>query len=164
MNQAPVARGSELAGKIARLVEERGWNQEDFARITQLNRQTVRQILAQNGQRRLRNATVSACAKALGLAVSELRDRPLEQLLIRMSRKLPADGDLQLRRLYEQAAQPELQAWIERHPERARQFSAEEIDELISLQGTGGPLTSAGVEHFAAVIERKRRLLQQVHA
>jgi transcriptional regulator with XRE-family HTH domain len=171
MNQAPVARGSELAGKIARLVEERGWNQEDFARSTQLNRQTVREILTQNGERRLRNATVSACAKALGLTVSELRDRPLEQLLIRMNRHASsgphqqvASGDDQLRRLYEQAAQPELQAWIESHPERARQFSAEEIDELTSLQGTGGPLTPAGVEHFAAVIERKRRLLQQVHA
>ena len=171
MNQASVARGSELAGKIARLVEERGWNQEDFARGTQLNRQTVREILTQNGERRLRNATVSACAKALGLTVSELRDRPLEQLLIRMNRHVGSgphqrvmSGDDQLRRLYEQAAQPELQAWIESHPERARQFSAEEIDELISLQGTGGPLTSAGVEHFAAVIERKRRLLQQVHA
>jgi transcriptional regulator with XRE-family HTH domain len=171
MNQAPIARGSELAGKIARLVEERGWNQEDFARSTQLNRQTVREILTQNGERRLRNATVSACAKALGLTVSELRDRPLEQLLIRMNRHVGSgpqqrvtSGDDQLRRLYEQAAQPELQAWIEAHPERARQFSAEEIDELISLQGTGGPLTPAGVEHFAAVIERKRRLLQQVHA
>jgi transcriptional regulator with XRE-family HTH domain len=171
MNQAPAARGSELAGKIARLVEERGWNQEDFARSTQLNRQTIREILTQNGERRLRNATVSACAKALGLTVSELRDRPLEQLLIRMNRHVGSgphqrvtSGDDRLRRLYEQAAQPELQAWIESHPERARQFSAEEIDELISLQGTGGPLTPAGVEHFAAVIERKRRLLQQVHA
>jgi transcriptional regulator with XRE-family HTH domain len=171
MNQAPVVRGSELAGKIARLVEERGWNQEDFARSTQLNRQTVREILTQNGERRLRNATVSACAKALGLTVSELRDRPLEQLLIRMNRHVVSDphqqvasADDQLRRLYEQAAQPELQSWIESHPERARQFSADEIDELISLQGTGGPLTPAGVEHFAAVIERKRRLLQQVHA
>jgi hypothetical protein len=74
-----------------------------------------------------------------------------------------SESEDQVRRLYEQAAQPELQAWIETHPERARQFSAEEIDELISLQGTGGPLTPAGVEHFAAVIERKRRLIQQVH-
>jgi len=61
----PIRNASELSGKIARLVEERGWNQEDFARSTQLNRQTIRQILSQNGQRRLRNATVSACAKAL---------------------------------------------------------------------------------------------------
>jgi transcriptional regulator with XRE-family HTH domain len=171
MNEAPVVRGSELAGKIARLVEERGWNQEDFARATQLNRQTVREILSQNGERRLRNATVSACAKALGLTVSELRDRPLEQLLIRMNRQVGNDSlqpiasnGNQGRRVYEQAAQPELQAWIESHPDRARHFSAEEIDELSSLQGTGGPLTAAGVEHFAAVIERKRRLLQQVHA
>jgi transcriptional regulator with XRE-family HTH domain len=153
-----------LATKIARLVEERGWNQEDFARNTQLNRQTVRQILGQDGQRRLRNATISACARALGLSVSELRDRPLEQLLVRMNRRLADDPDEHLRRLYEQAAQPEVMAWIERQPDRARQLSGEEIDELLSLQGTGGPLTPAGIEHFVAVIERKRRVVQQVHA
>ena len=164
MNEPPSGNASELAGKIARLVEERGWNQEDFARSTQLNRQTVRQILSQNGQRRLRNATVSACARALGLSVSDLRDRPLQQLLARMNRRPPPEGDEHLRRLYEQAAQPEVMAWIERQPDRARQLSGEEIDELLSLQGTGGPLTSAGIEHFVALIERKRRVLQQVHA
>jgi len=74
------------------------------------------------------------------------------------------EGDEQLRRLYEQAAQPEVMAWIERQPDRARQLSGEEIDELLSLQGTGGPLTSAGIEHFVALIERKRRVVQQVHA
>src|SRR5206468_7987158 len=164
MNESLSGNATEVAGKIARLVEERGWNQEDFARSTQLNRQTIRQILGQNGQRRLRNATVSACARALGLSVSELRDRPLQQLLARMNRHLPDDGDQYLRRLYEQAAQPEVIAWIERQPDRARQLSGEEIDELLSLQGTAGPLTSAGIEHFVALIERKRRVLQQVHA
>ena len=51
-----------LAVKIARLAQERGWNQEDFARISNLNRHTVRQILQQREIRRLRNATVMACA------------------------------------------------------------------------------------------------------
>src|SRR5262249_27113967 len=74
------------------------------------------------------------------------------------------DNDDHLRRLYEQATQPEIMAWIERQPDRARQFSEEEMDELLSLQGTGGPLTSAGVEHFVGLIERKRQLIQQVHA
>ena len=164
MNESLSGNATEVAGKIARLVEERGWNQEDFARSTQLNRQTVREILNQNGQRRLRNATISACAKALGLSVSELRDRPLEQLLTRMNRPASANGDEQLRRLYEQAAQPELMAWIERQPDRAGRLSADDIDELLSLQGTGGPLTSAGIEHFVALIERKRRVVEQVHA
>jgi hypothetical protein len=180
MSQAPSVNASELAGKIARLVEERGWNQKDFARSSQLNLQTVRQILQQNGERKLRNATVSACAKALGLSVSELRDRPLDQLLVRMNQwarnsrvvaQTALSGATQdclddghLRRLYEQAAQPEVMAWIERQPDRARQLTGEEIDELLSLQGTGGPLTAAGVEHFVNLIERKRRVLQQVHA
>jgi hypothetical protein len=55
-----------------------------------------------------------------------------------------------------------LLAWIERNPERAARLTLDEIDELLSLQGTGGPLTAFGVAHFVELIERKRRLLEQV--
>src|SRR5215212_9494380 len=99
--------GIELANKIARLVEERGWNQEDFARITKLNRQTVRQILLNHG-RKPHNATVQACAKALGLSVAELRTLPIDRLLPRMHGHGPVEDDENLRRLYGRAAQPEL--------------------------------------------------------
>lgn len=155
---------TDLATKIARLVEERGWNQEEFARIASLNRQTIRQILVPTGDRRLRNATIAACARALNLTVNELRTLPLERLLPRMHGHHPANGDEHLRRLYEQATQPELLGWIERNPERARQLSAEELDELLSLQGTGGPLTTLGVDHFVNLIERKRKLMHKVQA
>jgi hypothetical protein len=164
MSESSQTGPSELSFKIARLVEERGWNQEDFARITQLNRQTVRLILLQSGPRRLQNATVGACAKALGLSVSELRTVPLERLLPRMRQEHPANGDDLLRHLYEQVAQPELLGWLERNPERARQLDSAEIDELLSLQGTGGPLTTLGVEHFIGQIERKRKLVHKVQA
>jgi transcriptional regulator with XRE-family HTH domain len=155
---------NELAHKIARLVEERGWNQEEFARIARLNRHTARQILLPGGTRRLRNATISACARALGLTVNELRTQPLERLLPRMADPHaggPADA---LRRMYDQATQPELRAWVERNPDRARHLSPEEMDELLSLQGTGGPLTAFGVEAFVERIERRRRLIQKIHA
>jgi hypothetical protein len=151
-----------LAHKIARLVEERGWNQEEFARIARLNRHTVRQILHTNGQRRLRNATVSACARALGLSVNDLHTAPLEKLLPRMSESHPAAGGRNLRRLYEEAAQPELVAWVERNPERARQLTETELEELLALQGEGGPLSAFGVEGFVQRLERRRRLLEQV--
>src|SRR5262245_35680500 len=94
-----------LAAKIARLVKERGWNQEDFARIANLNRQTVHTILHE-GNRKLRNATVSACARALGLPVNDLYHLPVERLLARMSGQAAAGADESLRRLYEQATQP----------------------------------------------------------
>jgi transcriptional regulator with XRE-family HTH domain len=154
---------SVLAEKIARLAEERGWNQEDFARHSDLNRQTIRQILQANGPRKLRNATVGACARALGLTVSELRSQPLERLLPRMRRQNSPESGPSAQRLYDEATQPELKAWLERNPDRARHLSADEIDELLSLQGTGGPLTSVGVEHYVKLIERKRRLLEQMH-
>jgi len=165
MNGQILGNTVDLASRIARLVEERGWNQEDFARITGLNRQTVHQILAHTvGERRLRNATVAACANALGLTVHELRSLPLERLLLRMNNRQSGGEEETNSRLYEQATQPELRAWLERNPDRARQLNADEMDELLSLQGTGGPLTSLGVEHFIAQIERKRRLLERVHA
>ena len=88
-----------LSAKIARLVQERGWNQEDFSRIANINRHTVRQILQQTQQRKLRNATVLACARALGLTVSELRTLPLERLLPRMHGAPPAEDDDKFKRL-----------------------------------------------------------------
>jgi transcriptional regulator with XRE-family HTH domain len=154
---------AELVGKIALLVEERGWNQEDFVRHTGLNRQTVRQILQRKADRRLRNDTVSRCAKAFGISVNDLRSLPLDRLLRRVTERPVGEDNEAQRRLYDQATQPELLAWIERNPERASRLSAEEMDELLSLQGTGGPLTSIGVEHFVEIIERKRKLVQQVH-
>jgi transcriptional regulator with XRE-family HTH domain len=158
---AGVQHGSDgLAAKIARLVEERGWNQEDFARITKLNRQTVRQILLNHG-RKPHNATVQACAKALGLSVAELRSLPIDRLLPRMHGHGPVEGDETLRRLFGQASQPELLAWLERNQERARQLTPTEIDELLEHQENGS-LASIGVERCVELIERRRRLLDQV--
>ena len=150
-----------LCGKIARLVEERGWNQDEFARQANLHRLTVRHILL-GPERRLHNATVSACASALGLGVSELRTEPLARLLLKM--RQPAGSPEATRRLYEEAMQPELKAWLERNPDRASRLSVEEIDELLSLQGTGGPLTAFGVAHFVELLERRRRLTEKVVA
>ncbi|MHB1424008.1 MAG: helix-turn-helix domain-containing protein [Gemmataceae bacterium] len=152
----------DLADKIARLVQERGWNQEEFSRITRLNRHTVRQILQPGEHRRLRNATIGACARALGLTVHELRTLPLERLLPRMNVTHPANGVTPLRRLYEKARQPELVAWIERNGERAQRLSEAEVDELLALQESPDALNAIGVEGFVEQLERRRRLFQQV--
>ncbi len=157
--EAPVP----LARKIARLVEERGWNQEDFARMSRLARHTVRRILLSDGNVRLHNTTIQACAGALGLTVSELRDTPLGRLLARVGAPSARDGDA-ARKRYDLATQPELRAWVDRNPDRAAGLSNTEFDELLSLQGTGGPLTPCGVEHYAGEIERKRKLIEMVHA
>jgi transcriptional regulator with XRE-family HTH domain len=152
-----------LASKIARLVKERGWNQEEFARIAGLNRQTVRQIM-QEGGRNLRNSTVSACAKALGLTVNDLLIGTLDRLLDRMSNQAPAAPPSPTQSLLDRTIQPELKAWIERNPERAAELTADESEELLSLQQeSGGVLASPGVEHFVKNMERVRRLKDQVH-
>ncbi len=164
MSEALRDNSAEVAHKIARLVEERGWNQEDFARITKLNRQTVRQILLQPTERRLRNATIGACAEALGLSVNDLRTLPLERLLPRMRSQRPVNGDDRLRQMQQEAKQQELLAWIERNPDRARQLTAGEFEELLAMQGPGGPLATLGVEHVVGQIERRRKLVDRVLA
>src|SRR5579872_5915607 len=126
MDEAAPSAGDDLAAKITRLVQERGWNQEEFARITRLNRHTARQILLPGPRRRLRNATIGACARALGLTVNELRTQPLEKLLPRMAEGQPANGESPLRRLYDEATQPDLRAWTERNPDRAARLSGKE--------------------------------------
>src|SRR5215831_2214959 len=109
MSEQTTHNHADLAAKIARLVEEKGWNQEDFAKFTRLNRQTIRQILQLTGDRRLRNATIHACAEALNLTVHELRTLPVERLLQRVRQPPPpANGDDRLNCLYRGASQPEL--------------------------------------------------------
>lgn len=162
MNGAGNGSGSaDLANTIARLVEERGWNQEDFARISQLNRHTIRQILHGGPQRRLRNATISQCAEALGLTVSELRTLPLERLLPRMHGKPPADEEAQ-KLLYERAALPDLVSWLERNKDRAAQFRPDEVQEVLDEQAPGGVLDKGGVENFVDIMERRRTITCQV--
>ena len=159
----------------------RGWNLDEFARQSGLHRLTVHGIF-RSTSRRLHNATVAACAVALGLSVYDLREAPLEELLKQCTphapredlhlaerdehlseRALQPEGDAQ-RRAYEEATQPELLAWLEHNRERADRLAPAEWDELLSLQGTGGPLTAQGVAHFVAIIERKRRLLDKVQS
>ncbi|MCU0704267.1 MAG: helix-turn-helix domain-containing protein [Fimbriiglobus sp.] len=155
-------RGNDdLARKIAKLVEERGWNQEVFAKACRLNRHTVRQILHAGPQRRLRNATVRSCAEALGLTVNELRTLPLERLLPRMHGKPPADEEAR-KQLRSSATLPEFVAWLERNPDRADDFRADEITELLSMQEAGGAMERLGVEQCVENVERKRELLLQV--
>ena len=75
----------------------------------------------------------------------------------------PVEDDENLRRLYGRAAQPELLAWLERNAERAGQLTPAEIDELLEFQQNGS-LASIGVERCVELIERRRRLLEQVRA
>lgn len=157
----PAEAGGELAHKIARLVEEKGWNQEVFARISNLNRHTVRQILHSGPGRRLRNATVSQCAEAFGFTVSELRNLPLDRLMLKLHGKAPAD-EAALKLLCDHVTLPELAAWLDRNPGRAAELSRAEAAELLELQSQGGAMAKLGVEHFVELVERRRRLLCQV--
>jgi transcriptional regulator with XRE-family HTH domain len=145
--------------KLARLVAERGWNQDEFARRAGIHRTTARQILTRPN-RDLRNQTLRQCADALGLSVNELVAQPLEKLLLRVHPPRAAEAQL----AFDLSSQPLLQTWMERNSDRAADLTPSELEELVSLQGTGGPLTLAGVEHFVTLIERKRELRRRIEA
>src|SRR5262249_34915683 len=89
MSEPTPTNPAELAEKIARLLGGGGGNQGEFAGIARLNRHTARQILVETGSRQLRNSTVSACARALGVSVNDLRTLPLERLLAKMHEAQP---------------------------------------------------------------------------
>jgi len=163
MTNVPPTRNPELATKIARLVEEKGWNQEDFARIAQLNRHTVRLLLHGGDHRKLRNATVSQCAEAFGLTVSDLRNLPLDRLLARIHGKVEADANV-LHTLHDQAKHQVLLDWLERNRLRASQLCPAEAEELLAMQGADGPILRLGVDQCVEIIERRRRIIQQVKA
>ena len=74
----------------------------------------------------------------------------------------PANGDGHLKRLYDLATQPELLAWLERNPDRSRQLTVEEVDELLAFQNMS-TLPEVGVEAFVERLERRRRLIQRIH-
>jgi transcriptional regulator with XRE-family HTH domain len=152
--------GEDLASKITRLVEERGWNVEDFARISRLNRHTVRSIV-QGGEKKLRNATISQCANALGLTVRDLRSQPIEILLPRMRGKTELSEDYH-QYLTENATQTELISWIQRNPQRANELTLDEVHELLQSQGAHGALTQLGVEPYIRMVESRREFIRKL--
>lgn len=73
-----------------------------------------------------------------------------------------AERNLCTRRRMERQMQPLVYEWMEDNPVRAAAMSEDEIDELFSMFGVGGPLTLEGVEHFVRMIERKREVYRVV--
>ena len=143
-----------VAPKIARLARAKGWTHQQFAAAAKFNRHTARKIL-EDHPKWLRADTVKACADALGVSVDELHHAPLPQLLARLARSGSAAPTAEVRSL-----QPALADWLEAHPRH--DLSELEIEELASLQGTGGPLTEDGVLAYVDRIRRKRQLLRHI--
>lgn len=143
-----------LADKLARLVLEKGWTQQQFAAAAGLNRLTVRRILERRPSW-LRGDTVKACATALGFTVDEVTHTPLPTLLARLQTPANTSNDE-----YLQQRQPQLAEWLAANPKH--DLTADEIAEVASIQGVGGQLSEEGVRHFIDRVRRKRVLLRHV--
>jgi transcriptional regulator with XRE-family HTH domain len=143
------------------MVRERGWCQNEFARRAGLSLQTAREILEGPSSRRLQNRTIFGCARALGLSVAELRsEASAPPGTLNLSEKIISREAWR----YDLATQPCVKDWLQYSQAEAATYTIEEIEELMSIQGTGGPLTAEGLEAARALLERKRELLRRVHA
>ena len=151
---------ASLRSKIAGLVHERGWSQKEFARRAGLSRQTVREILEQTCHRRLRNRTIFGCARALNMAVADLRGQSglATSASVGVRNRPILTEDLR----YDLATQPQVKQWLENEANEAARYSQDEIGELLSMQGTGGPLTAEGLQAALRLLDRKRRLVERV--
>ena len=112
--------------------------------------------------RRLRNRTIFGCAQALGVSVAELRGESHLGSPEKEDANNPPFLAQDLR--YDMATQPHVQEWLQDHRKEARDYTREEIGELLSMQGTGGPLTAEGLAAERRRLERKRDLINRVHA
>ena len=155
MNDAPAG----LCAKIARLVQERGWSRQTFARQAGLHRLTVSHILG-GVERRLHAATVEACAKAFGFTALELRAESAERLIGRHASPYATTEAKQ--RLFEETMPPDVRDWLRDHAEQVAQLSPDELDELLSLRESGEPFTAFAVSDLVRRIERRRQLIHKV--
>lgn len=151
---------TSLQQKIARLITQKGWNQEDFARISRLNRHTVRTIML-GKEVKLRNSTLESCARAFGFTPDQLIQSPLELLLSKLDTNQTPVQQQRYRRLLEGITREELKNWMEKHPDRARLLESSAIDEILSFQ-TNPSFNPGNLETLILRLERKARILEKV--
>jgi len=151
---------TSLQQKIARLISQKGWNQEDFARISRLNRHTVRKIVL-GKEFKLRNSTLESCARAFGLTPDQLTHSPLELLLSKLDTNQTPVQQQRYRRLLEGITREELKHWMEKHPDRARMLDSAAIDEILSFQKNPS-FNQGNLETLILRLERKGRILEKV--
>lgn len=146
--------------KIARLITQKGWNQEEFARVARINRHTVRKIL-KGPAFKLRNSTVESCARAFGLTPDHLIQNPIDLLLSRMDTTLAPMQQQRHRQLLEGATRNELKHWLEKHPERSHLLDASAIEEILGYQRNPS-FNASNLETLILRLERKARVLEKV--
>lgn len=133
-----------VATNLRRLMARDGLTFEDVVRASELDERTVRGVVRARNQPHAR--TLHKLAAGLGVSVDELF-RPV--------------GEMPARR-FDRATNTLVKGVVTAHPDRFRNWSEADFDELYSRFGTGGQLTEAGVLAAADAANAKREVFRQM--
>ena len=148
---------TEIAAVAARVRAEcirRGMELQELASRAGISRTTLYH-LERGHTGRLRATTLQKIAQALGLSVEEL---------ISPTRQAPARlRDSDAARRFDRATNPLIAEVMQDRPRLFDGWSDDDVDELYSTFGTGGPLSEQGVVMAAEAINRKRDAIHKLH-
>ena len=155
----PVSKSSEseIASVAARVRAEcirRGMELQELASQAGISRTTLYH-LERGHTGRLRATTLQKIAQALGLTVEEL---------LSPARQAPARRhDPDAARRFDRETNPLVAGVMQDQPRLFDGWSDDDVDELYSTFGTGGPLTEQGIVQVAEAINRKRDAIHKLH-
>jgi transcriptional regulator with XRE-family HTH domain len=133
-----------VATNLRRLMARDGLTFEEVVQASGLDERTVRGVV--RGTLHSHARTLHKLAAGLGVSVDEL--------FLPVGRS-PA-------RRFDRATNTLVQSVVAAHPDRFRNWSDADFDELYSRFGTGGQLTEAGVLAAADAANAKREVMRQV--
>lgn len=145
-----------VAARVRAECVRRGMELQELARLAGISRTTLYH-LERGHTGRLRATTLRKIADALDLTVEEL-------LSPAPSRPAPiGPRDASAARRFDRATNPLVSEVMQDQPQLFTGWSPDDMDELCSTFGTGGPLTEQGVITAAEAINRKRDAIHKLH-
>lgn len=134
----------DFAANLRRLMVRQGWSLAELSLASGIDERTIRGIL--NGGQRPQNRTLQRLAETLHAPTDELFQDP----------------SVMAHRLFDRATNPLVDEVVAAQPALFRGWTDRDYDALYSRFGVGGALTREGTLAAAKLINRQRRVLDQV--
>lgn len=153
VSNASASENASVAARVRAECIRRGMELQELASLAGISRTTLYH-LERGHTGRLRATTLQKIARALGLTVEEL---------LSPARRAPSPHDTHAARRFDRVTNPLVEVVMQDQPRLFDGWSDDDVDELYSTFGTGGPLSEQGVVNAAEAINRKRDAIQKLH-